>query len=166
MVAILLVIPPERWWVWWVDCWMPLPFRDGCQGTHPADSAKDLSGMLSNINLEEMCKNAPERAVGQMQVPFSDGNVQYLDTIPWHWMWGVYIYIYYRLITLFCIESRTWTLPQLPAVSCSITRYMFRQLHTHIHTHTYTYTYIYNYVWLHTHIYMYIFIYAHTHTRR
>ena len=73
---------------------MPLPFRDGCQGTHPADSAKDLSGMLSNINLEEMCKNAPERAVGQMQVPFSDGNVQYLDTIPWHWMWGVYIYIY------------------------------------------------------------------------
>jgi hypothetical protein len=54
--------------------------------------------MLSNINLEEMCKNAPERAVGQMQVPFSDGNVQPLDAIPWHWMWGVYIYIYVYII--------------------------------------------------------------------
>lgn len=36
-------------------------------GFYAAATGLDLSGMLSNINLEEMCKNAPERAVGQMQ---------------------------------------------------------------------------------------------------
>ena len=92
---------------------MPLPFRDGCQGTHPADSAKDLSGMLSNINLEEMCKNAPERAVGQMQVPFSDGNVQYLDNIPCQ--------LYHAVSHDICSDNYT---------------------HTYTHTYIYIYIYI------------------------
>ena len=70
----------------------------------------------------------------------------------------IYICIYYWLITLFCIESRTWPLPELPAVSCSITRNIFTQLHTHTHTYIHTYIYIY--------IYIYLFTHTHTRTRR
>ncbi len=38
-------------------------------GTLPClqDSDKDLSKLLQNIDLEEMCKDAPDKAIGQMQ---------------------------------------------------------------------------------------------------
>jgi len=159
MGAILLVIPPERWWVWWVDCWMALPLREAARAPVLRTAPKICQACWATSTWKRCARMLQREQLDKCRCPFLTVTFNPLMPFPGTGC-GACIYIYmYILLIDYIILHWVSNLATARTASCIM------QYHTkYFHTITHTYTHIHTHIHIHIYIYIYLFIYAHTHT--